>query len=426
MHSSRACRSLFEATAIGIGWDLCSAAFWDAERRQCNWMGRTDENPTRQPFAISSAAIGPELYAGSAGVALFLTELYGWTREPEFRATAEGALRRSVQHLRSRPTPASPLSLFAGHLGVAYALARLSDLAPDAKIIAELPRLVGEAVDAIGAPHGLDLITGTAGTILALLSLSRREGFERCLDGASLCGEELCDAARWDGESCSWDAARASGSSFTWGPMTGLSHGASGIALALLELYARTGGRRLLDVARGAFAFEDGLFIEEVGNWIDVRHAYSRRLGVPSGACQTTWCHGAPGIGLARARAMKLDPERAEQHALAARAAARTTSAAICQKMEVSGHDATLCHGVAGLSGVLLSVGAQLGDASLCVLSADCMERLAGQYAAAADWPSGIHAGGPHPGLMIGAAGLGLHLLRQTKPGASAMLTVIP
>lgn len=45
-------------------------------------------------------------------------------------------------------------------------------------------------------------------------------------------------------------------------PWAGLSHGASGIALALHRLGARTGERALLDAATEAFSAEDSLFSE--------------------------------------------------------------------------------------------------------------------------------------------------------------------
>ena len=55
------------------------------------------------------------------------------------------------------------------------------------------------------------------------------------------------------------------------GPLTGYSHGAAGIALALLELAARTGAEGFRSAARGAIDYERSLFSSEAGNWPDLR-----------------------------------------------------------------------------------------------------------------------------------------------------------
>jgi lantibiotic modifying enzyme len=77
------------------------------------------------------------------------------------------------------------------------------------------------------------------------------------------------------------------------GPLAGLSHGAAGIAWALLALFARTGEERFRTAARGGIAFERSVFSTEAGNWRDLRDPEHARF-------PTAWCHGAPGIGLAR------------------------------------------------------------------------------------------------------------------------------
>lgn len=104
-----------------IGSRLCADALYDRTGRLCNWMGRRDvPDPVLARYSVCNAALGPELYGGSAGVALFLAELYGRTREEAARQTARAAIRRSVDYMRRFPTGASPLSFFSGHLAIAY------------------------------------------------------------------------------------------------------------------------------------------------------------------------------------------------------------------------------------------------------------------------------------------------------------------
>ena len=97
-------------------------------------------------------------------------------------------------------------------------------------------------------------------------------------------------------------------------PLTGLAHGGSGIALSLMELHAATGRPEMLDLAREAFAYEDRFYSAARGNWLDVRFPHSTDGEEPEGRFQVAWCHGAPGIAIARLRAAQIDTDRAEDY----------------------------------------------------------------------------------------------------------------
>jgi lantibiotic modifying enzyme len=129
------------------------------------------------------------------------------------------------------------------------------------------------------------------------------------------------------------------------------------MAWALLELAHRTGREDLRRAGRAAFAYEDSLFDSERGNWPDLR-ADGKTGDAPR--FPVAWCHGAPGIALARLRAVAADPDHAGEPAW--RDGAR---AALGQLVERRG-----------------------------------------------PWPSGTPSGGPNPSLMLGTSGLGTCLLR--------------
>ncbi len=404
------------AAAARIGHTLCETAYWDESRRLCTWMGHVNIGLSSSRGETAYAAIDSSLYSGTAGVALFLAELYGLTREPQFKSTAVGALKRSIRHLRRQAVQTSPLSVFSGHLGVAHVTARFVDLGLSDDLDDELRWLIDQTLDALNAPHKLDLINGNAGAVPVLLTLSRRPGFEKCLDAALACGEELCDAAvRRDGL-CSWENEKASGPGFDAPPLTGFSHGASGMALALLELYAQTGSDAFLDTARRAFAYEDTFFSRERGNWLDLRSPHKVGTDGIEGTFAAVWCHGAPGIGLARLRAMSLDAELRDDYERAARVALTTTAAAVEQTLATPRSDASLCHGLSGLSEVALIVGEVLEDDVCRDLAADTASKIIALYGDRGDWPSGIITRKPNPTLMLGSAGIGHHFLRLYAP----------
>src|SRR4029453_1464936 len=78
--------------------------------------------------------------------------------------------------------------------------------------------------------------------------------------------------------------------------LTGFSHGAAGIGWALVKLGLTTVDERFVDGGLAGFAYERGEYRPDPHNWPDHRVA----AGDPAGRL-CAWCHGAAGIGLARA-----------------------------------------------------------------------------------------------------------------------------
>ncbi|HVH13241.1 MAG TPA: lanthionine synthetase LanC family protein, partial [Longimicrobium sp.] len=404
--------------AARMGRELCRTAVWDAERRMCNWVGRSDVEDPAGGLATATIALYAPLAGGSAGVALFLGELAARTGDAAAGATAAGALRRSVHHLRVRENPSQALSFFTGTLGVAFAGRRLAELGILEEDEVDVPWLLGRAEDALVAEHPLDWMGGDAGAIPALLWLAGRTGMEtRCLTLARSCGDRLRREATWEDDRCGWDAARATGHSMQCPPLTGFSHGASGMALALLELHARTGDPELLRTARGALAYEDAWFSARGGNWADLRFPHSRDGDEVTGTLQGAWCHGAPGIGLARARAALLDPEQGNAHARMARIALDTTVELVRARRATPRADATLCHGMGGLSEILLIAAGLLDEPRYADEARATALALAERHGPAGDWPCGTTTGEPNPAFLIGVPGIGHHFLRVASPG---------
>ena len=81
----------FLSAAAGIGLALCREAIWDASGRMCNWMGRSPNEITKLggPVTPTAAALGPDLYGGSLGVAWVLAQLR--TKTGEIKITAYSA-----------------------------------------------------------------------------------------------------------------------------------------------------------------------------------------------------------------------------------------------------------------------------------------------------------------------------------------------
>jgi lantibiotic modifying enzyme len=416
----------FLAAAVEIGRTICREAVWDAPGCVCNWMGRSylGTAPTDGPWTPRSAALGPDLYGGSPGVAWFLAQVGSLTGDPDFRRTAVAAAACALRQLERSPRAAdSPISYYSGLLGTAWALDRIAALTGVATLAERVDELLAQVADGAAAPHVLDVIGGNAGAIPALLALSRNGAPPGARALAERLGEELLATAIRAGPVWTWEAAQVAGPEIGTIPLAGLAHGSAGLGAALFELYAATGRRDFRDGGRGALAYEDSLFDAAAGNWRDPRSRGPEDTQIRQ--FPVAWCHGAPGIALARMRAAALDPELAERYRSDARIALATTRAKLADLLARERHDATLCHGAGGLSEVVWTGGQWLGDESLADAARAAGRALIDKYAASGSWPSGVVLAGPNPSLMVGNAGIGLHFLRLHAPETVPPLLIV-
>jgi lantibiotic modifying enzyme len=377
--------------------------------------------------ALVSAALSPDLYSGSAGIALLLAELYGQTGDDVFLRTAQGSLRRSIEQIErvtNRPQSSSPLSFFGGHLGVAYAANRLMLYSDSIDFYPDIARLLVTVEASLDTQHPLDVTGGNAGAIPVLLSLSQHLRKPPLRDLAIRCADELCERAQWNGDHCVWDAKVATGLDFS-SPLAGYAHGASGIARALLEIYGATSEPRFRRTARGAFAYEKLLFSERHGNWKDARFSQPPSPSPDEGPFPVAWCHGAPGICLACARAKDLDPELAEEYETIVSVALGTVKTTIDQLVLTPTSDVSLCHGASGLSEIALIVSKLSAKPDLARLSVELARALFARFGETGEWPSGLPDAGPHPSLMLGSAGVAHHFLRIYKTHTVAPVLLI-
>lgn len=419
---SQAVRSNGEAltaAAVTMGQHLLDTAIWDSDHSRCTWLGRRDiQDRQTAAYAERNAALSPELYSGTTGIALFLDALYRKTGRPDFGVAAYASWRRSLHFLKSNEFPASAISFYAGELGLLYVGYRLAEsgAASHDGIAPDITWLCRKIEQGLATPHSLDVIGGNAGAIGPLLQLARRYTLPGLKDVALACADEIVKLAIWKDDLCVWEGHKIHGVEMDKPPLTGFSHGASGIALALLLAYEETKNDTYLRHARGAFAFEEQLFNPDEGNWIDTRYPHFKRDGKIHGTFRNAWCHGSPGIALAHLSAKHLDGDRVDFHEQRLTAAVRSTRKILQEKSGVPGQDTTLCHGIFGLTDILLSYALKEDPAMIPELQAQVLGIIA-QYESPIALPSGLVCGGYSPSLLVGLSGIGLHLLRLTDPG---------
>jgi len=249
-----------------------------------------------QPLSMS-------LYNGSCGIALFLAALDATRGTHQFCDLTLGAL----QHLRKimQMSDAKSKSRLAQKIGIGgitglgsmiYSLVKISLFLKGKVAEEQRTALLQDALnmaqmftpELIAGDRYFDIMGGAAGAILGLLALYRATADSTVLEKAICCGQHLLTHRTQFQESPpAWK-------NFADRPLTGFSHGAAGIAYALLRLNAVAPDSAYLSAAREGIEYEHQAFVPTAANWADFRS--SQEVSNP----MVSWCNGAAGIGLGR------------------------------------------------------------------------------------------------------------------------------
>jgi lantibiotic biosynthesis protein len=352
------------------------------------------------------------LYDGTAGIAIAGWSVAAALGRDDLAEVAVGAAR----HAMSARGRLGGIGLFDGLAGVGLAAVEVGSSAGDEPLRRDGLDLLGVVAEAV--PSGVDLISGSAGVILALLAAARRTGSDRWLAPAARHAEHLLATAEQYAPDWGWRVPAAEGPMYC-----GLAHGAAGIAWALGELAAVVDDDRLLEAVDRARRYERSWFQPVHNSWPDLRPETSPP-GSPA-VCPALWCHGATGIGLSRMALFGLD----EHPSLAAEAAAALQSVTAAASQSLQGYPEeglTVCHGLGGTLLLLLAAHQVLGESEHLAASRwvaeRALDRLGDQPAA---WPSGVRGGGFSPGLMTGLAGTAYVLARVADPTGTDALRIL-
>jgi type 2 lantibiotic biosynthesis protein LanM len=372
------------AGAVEIGELLVQSAILGES--DATWIGLSLQPGQQERWGLTP--LGVDLYDGVAGVALFLAHLGACTGKSTYEGLARAALEPVRQACREPRGPRDGVGAFTGRASTLYVLGQLGVLWNEPRLLDEALMGLESLGPLIDADRELDLLGGVAGCAVVLLGLHRRTGDSRALALARRCGERLlATAVPTPRGGRGWPSVEGGA------PLAGFSHGAAGIAWALLELEAGTGEGRFGALAREALAYERSVFVPEAGNWRDLR-------GGGDGAGMVAWCHGAAGIALGRLLASRHleGPEVRAELATALETTVRAgTAGSHC-----------LCHGALGNAEALLMAGRR--EEARGLAARVLQERREG------GWRCGLPRGNTTPGLMVGLAGIGLGLLRVAQP----------
>jgi class II lanthipeptide synthase len=340
------------------------------------------------------------LYEGVSGVAIFLAALDNALGQRTYESIWMEALAPVRKRAGRTPPRFANLGLADGHASQIYALTVLRDLSDerhrdwiDASARSHIAAL-NDRVIAADTTH--DVLGGAAGAILSLVGYYRSSGHEAALDKARKCAEHLI---------VSYPGLNLRDVPTGGQVLCGMSHGAAGVALSLGRLWAITGEERLMRAVSRLVDFEDRHYDHDTRNWRDLREG--------GGSDMRAWCHGAPGIALARGGLVEVGLHKVDDRILRDwDRAIQGSRVNTCPRVDHA------CCGLVGTIDALLHRGVAMGDQSLVAEGQGLALQMLNMAAANSTprlW-AWDHAPLFDPSFFRGLSGIGYAYLRALAP----------
>jgi Lanthionine synthetase C-like protein len=367
----------------------------------------------------------PDLYNGNAGIVWFFTELYKIYPRPQYLETITGA----VAHLMAeelKPTSGN-YSFYTGKLGLVYLLLQIHTITNDESYIHKAVQIAVNSPSLAALRQEprviFDLLSGIAGAVLVLVHLyavSNDKAVYDILQGYTVF---LLENTRLSRQGFFWDQTENQIL-----PVAGFSHGAGGIGYVLFQLGHYFKNDTLTWCGKQAYSYENSLYNHEMNNWPDYRQGITDDKGFERATAayhndrnyflapkeMTAWCHGAPGIGLARIGTAAFYNDNVLQTDIE-RALAKTVS-----DIHQFGFDAQreflnycLCHGFGGNALLLYEADQYKGQSQYEDLRFEIAMAAIAQKAQKGFYRSGYSMlkNQEAEGLLLGTAGIGCFLL---------------
>ena len=394
-------RNALLTVAVAAGDWLVDHAIVDQDR--CQWIA-TRPGATGHPGPSPSLAgtMRPDVYAGLSGIALFLASLHYALGEDRHAEIGCGAANAALDAAGVTPEAGG---FYSGTLGAVAAAATVSGLTADAALRDRSTVLLDQYLRVDVDSRGPDLLLGHAGEIIALLKLADALGREDCKPRAAELGWLLVAKAEPLGDGVGWPVDLGK-SRF----LAGFTHGGAGICYALMRLHQKAlGNGAFLETAMSGIVGEDTFFRPLHNNWIDAR-ANTRFERFSS-----YWCHGLPGILLARSLALELNPTDESLQQCVDTACDELARQVFNAPSNTE--DLSLCHGLCGNAEILdILDGGHRADIHSLLADVGTTYGLR-----ISEWPHGLKHG-LNPGLMTGFSGIALCFLRMATDDPISVL----
>lgn len=344
--------------------------------------------------------IGPinySLYDGS-GLVLFLYSLGIELKENKYIELAEATLNGLEELNFNDNNLVMPASVFSGIGSLIYLYYNLSQMSGKAEYYEKYGTYLNRLKTyEISDEESIDIIGGAAGIIVLTINLYNETQDESALYIADKYSKYLysCLVDEKEGE-C----------------LSGFSHGYSGFALALLMAGTVLKNEKYYTLAIDLISREDLLYREDIKNWIDLRNNNKEALNY--------WCHGAPGILLARVKMMEY--MRKEDIKLVKSKVTEALEQFIQNGFDRSNNH-SLCHGIMGNIDILKTISETINDIELMETCKSLFNDFL-EYIEYDGFKYGLYGTLGMVSFMTGISGIGYGILRQLNPKLPSVLAI--
>jgi lantibiotic modifying enzyme len=395
--------------------------YFNAALGAARWLRAT---AITSPTGTSWPAVPPDaktvqhsLYTGFPGVVLFFIELARATGDRTWLDLATSGADQLAAALPDEKADDESTGLYTGLAGIAYTLEEASRARGESRYQAAVRKALGTIV-ASARPAGAgvewndstDIISGSAGTGLYLLRASKTFGDAAARETAIRAGRRLVEREFRNGDASFWMAS----SSFPRN-MPNFSHGTAGVAYFLASLGAETREKSFIDAAvRGA------RYLQSIATPTD---GDGRRIfhNDPDGheLFYLSWCHGPAGTARLFHRLGAVTGDRSWS-AYVPRLAQGIVGSGVPQRSPGFWNNISQCCGNCGVSDFFVALHGLTSDASHLAFARRVADDTLDRATAEGDgykWVQAENRVSPNvvlaqTGLMQGAAGVGLSMLR--------------
>lgn len=363
-----------------------------------------------------AAVVRTDLFNGSAGVILFYLRLYEHYGEQHYLDTCIAAADTLLFH--SDITQQQYYTFCTGATGLLYLCVKLYEATGRSCYLDRALALAEHFKD--GILHGVmqdDWLSGHAGNIFVLTYLHAYTQGDVVLLLIRSLTDTLIRQARVAPQGLRWGHVKMS-----YDCLTGFSHGASGIAYALMQAAAYFRDEGLQYLAAQALEYEMLYYDSVARNWMDLRltntaierdsffHWDIHRFRDDATATNT-WAHGAAGAGIARLFACKQKPHVAWSEQLQ-----QVVQRSLEDARQRQRNDFTLCSGYGGIVFFLLQAAEVLQQPALREAAQALTLQAVRYYRQHGTYNSYVHTMMQDAGLFSGLSGVGYMLVSVLMP----------
>ncbi|WP_405121550.1 type 2 lanthipeptide synthetase LanM [Sellimonas caecigallum] len=270
---------------------LCRYAIWNTNKTEVSWF--VLRFSAQESCAWGIRPMGMYLYDGLAGMLLLTTMLRSFSKYEKikeyqkvlkrqlFQYTDKGA--KSCTNLQSRS-----IGAYSGEGSLVYTYLNLYKMTDKKEYLNYAIKHTEIVYEILGEETSYDLVEGAAGAAWVFLLLYEETGNQIYVKYAEKTIQFMMPLSVQIKNGIGWNVENQSNA------MGGMAHGNAGILMPVIYLWELTKKKEYEILAEQIWKYEDSLYQERTGNWIDVRAKGEMEEDA------VAWCHGAAGILLSR------------------------------------------------------------------------------------------------------------------------------